>query len=272
MVFYTIKAEKIIKGSSCKSFMDGIFNIPDSVEVIDEAAIDSCDNIFELYINANVEDSAIFNCRNLRKIVIGADCEHITAESIKLCFSVSEISVHINNPYYKSINSVLFDNTSEKLILYPPAKKADIYALPDGIKEIDSYAFYYSRISEVRLPDSVVKIDPHAFEHSSLTSINLGKVENIDTFAFISCEQLNGISLNDCRIGNYAFAFCSELNGKKQNNCVVGTNTFVFTPVNNNSLNFSKYDRDEMEKASLIAHTPPDFLCYPRIYKENYWC
>lgn len=273
-VLYSKDFKKLLKVPPAKNKEK--FVVPASVKIIDEAAFESCLNLVELDIgNAIlVEDSALFNCPNLKKIIIGADCTEFSPEKIKLCFALEEIEVDPNNPYYKSVDGVLFNKSGEKLLIYPPAKPDSLYSVPDGTSEISEYAFYNAQnLTEIKLSDSVKYIGDYAFEHSILQKINLSKVARINLGAFSSCEKLDNISLkNDAFIEDYAFSFCSKLNSVKlTKEMKIHNNSFMLTPFNGKKVDYSNANTDDLSRAFISANAPIDFIFYPRNFKVNYW-
>lgn len=253
------------------------FVVPDSVKIIDEAAFDSCVNLTELDINnAVLEDSAIFNCPNFKKIIIGAGYkDYFSPEKIKLCFALERIEVDPNNPYYKSVDGVLFNKSGEKLLIYPPAKPDSLYSVPDGTCEISEYAFFnVQNLTEVKLPDSVKYIGDHTFERcSKLQKIDLSRVIRIGRSAFSCCEHLDNIILNDNAVlEDYSFSFCSELkNVELGNNLKIQNNSFMKTPFNNFDFDFFNANAEELSKAFASAYATADFLLFPRYYQNNFW-
>lgn len=251
------------------------FVVPDSVKIIDEAAFDSCANFSEVNIgNATLENSGFYNCFNLRKIIIGADCKEFSPEKVKLCFALEEISVAPDNPYYKSNDGVLFDRSGEKLILYPPAKKETTYTVPGGTKEISAFAFYNNQsLREVKLPKSLMRIGNHAFEHcDNLESINLSNVSSIGLRAFAICKLLDDITIDENTIvEGYCFAFCSSLkNVLIKDNENIGDNVFMLTPFSNNSF-FISEKSEQMINDLFIEANILNFILTPRGYFRNYW-
>ncbi len=253
------------------------FVVPDSVKIIDEAAFESCLNLVELDIgNAIlVEDSALFNCTSLKKITIGSECKEFSPEKVKFCFALERIEVDPNNPYYKSVDGVLFNKSGEKLLIYPPAKPDGLYSVPDGTSEISECAFFnVQNLTEVKLPDSVKYIGDHTFERcSKLQKIDLSRVIRIGRSAFSCCEHLDNIIFNDNAVlEDYSFSFCSELkNVELGNNLKIQNNSFMKTPFNNFDFDFFNANAEELSKAFASAYATADFLLSPRYYKNNYW-
>ena len=87
--------------------------------------------------------------------------------------------------------------------------------LPDFIKNIGTYSFYDSSLSEITLPSSLTSIGDDAFEDCiSLTSITLpDSLTSIGGSAFDGCTSLTGITLPSSltSIGDRVFEGCSNL-------------------------------------------------------------
>ena len=96
-----------------------------------------------------------------------------------------------------------------------PANVTSI-TLPDGVKSIETYAFYgCSSLTSITLPDGVTSIGFYAFSGcTSLTSITLPDgVTSIGDGAFYSCTSLTSITIPDgvTSIRGYTFYSCTSL-------------------------------------------------------------
>ena len=81
-----------------------------------------------------------------------------TAESVELwyCTELTEILVPAENGHYSSEDGVLFDGPGETLLLYPAKRTETEYAIPDGTKRIEAYAFENCQtLKSLKIPDSV---------------------------------------------------------------------------------------------------------------------
>lgn len=127
--------------------------------------------------------------------------------------NLEEILAADGNPLYYSLDGVLFEQGTRhdynnedgtygpwydynSLIRYPAAKSGSSYAVPDGVTEIGSDAFSYTKnLRSVTLPDSVTKIQSAAFRRSSqLEHIDLGNgMQSIGFQAFIDCRNLKAL-------------------------------------------------------------------------------
>ena len=114
-----------------------------------------------------IGDRAFIGCNNLKTILVSSD-----------------------NPYFKSVEGVLFNKNGSKLICYPSCKKETSYIIPDNVKSVGDSAFSYcSSLSSITLPNSVTSIGDSAFLYcSSLLSVTLpNSVTSIDNSAFSFC-------------------------------------------------------------------------------------
>ena len=152
--------------------------------------------------------------------------------------AVKSIIVAEDNPYFTSIDGVLFSKDKTELVAYPPAKTG-AYIVPksvrvigdgafigcsglssliiqDGVKTIGDRAFVWCKnLASVIIPSSVTAIGVHAFHYcSGLTTITLpDSVTKIEDATFSSCDNLVTVILPRTiqSIGKDAFAYCRNL-------------------------------------------------------------
>ena len=93
------------------------------------------------------------------------------------------------NPYYRSVNGVLFDKNMSTLIQYPPGRTGS-YSIPEGVIRIEDVAFSTcSDLNSVSIPVSVASIGDGAFSGcAGLTSIVIPNgLTDIGEWAFSGC-------------------------------------------------------------------------------------
>ena len=87
--------------------------------------------------------------------------------------------------------------------------------IPEGIKDIGSYAFEYcANLKKLAVPDSVTTIGVSAFQDcTSLESIELPGVDHILSDAFAKCAKLKSVKFSDMleSIDSGAFHSCTSL-------------------------------------------------------------
>lgn len=111
---------------------------------------------------------------------------------------LKEIRVAENNPYFKSIDGMLFDKHGT-LICYPAGREQETMTakdFPAEMKEIASWAFQYaSRLKNVTIPDGITAVNWMCFTFSpSLESVTVPEsVTYIDGYAFADCDRLKQV-------------------------------------------------------------------------------
>jgi len=127
------------------------------------------------------------------------------------CEQLTDITVSELNPYYYSIDGVLFDKVSIEgsvLLEYPKNKDKTDYTVPDGIKAISPYAFYKCKpLVNIALPESLEIIREYVFAKcKGLKAITLPvSLQFIGERAFKDCPNLETVTLSrKTRIGHKA--------------------------------------------------------------------
>lgn len=124
-----------------------------------------------------IADEAFSNAEYLEKIVIHGKVEHIGTDAFYKTTALENIVVSEDNGMYKSVDGVLFDKDMTMLLCYTNGHDRKSYAIPDGVREVDDWAFAHCEaIEEIVIPDSVERIG-----------------------SIISCKNMNYSGLNSDR-------------------------------------------------------------------------
>ncbi|MEX0330407.1 MAG: leucine-rich repeat domain-containing protein [Puniceicoccaceae bacterium] len=167
--------------------------IPASVEVIEDRAFLSCDQLTQITLGKGVASIGIsFALKNL-----------------------SAIEVDPENPFFADQSGILFDKTLSTLYRVPPALSGS-FDVPDSVTVIEGSSFWYcDEITHIEIPDTVTHIDEGAFVYcKALVSVtlpaNLPFISN-DLFRF--CDVLGSVTIPNSvtTIGNNAFSECFQL-------------------------------------------------------------
>jgi hypothetical protein len=131
------------------------------------------------------------------------------------CANITAITVDALNPYYSSMDGVLFDKAQSTLIQCP-ATLTGSYSIPVSVTIIGTYAFALcSSLTNVSIPPGVTSIGIGAFvECTSLASMIIpNTVTSIGSEAFEDCKLMSSVTIPESvtSIGSYAFAECSGL-------------------------------------------------------------
>lgn len=154
--------------------------IPSSVKAIGDSAFHGCSALQNVVIPNGVEsigDSAFASCTSLQDVTIPASVEYLYEYVFYDCTSLRSISVDPGNPNYSGVDGVLFDYGKTNIILYPVAKTATSYTMPDTVEWIGNNAFS---------------------GNAYLTNLTIGKnLEDFNTYAFTGCTALKSISVSE---------------------------------------------------------------------------
>lgn len=139
---------------------------------------------------------ALRNCRNLTSFTLPAQVTTFSHDALTMCLGLTEIDVEPGNPNFRAVDGVLFTMDGKTLIQYPRARTAATYAVPAGVENINSYAFYNSKLTDVTLPEGLKYIGTSAFGGcQGLTSIDLpDSVEEMGAYAFSNCSDLTQVN------------------------------------------------------------------------------
>ena len=203
----------------------------------------------------------------LTKVVYGPEVTNIQNDMFSYCYNLTAFEVDPNNPYFCSINGVVYTKDLKELIEAPTAKTGTL-TIPEGVKTIRRSAFIGSYLEEVVLPESLTTIEGQAFWNARFkrlhipaatvaidaTALNLERIEeftvaegnlqysakdgvlfNKDQTALIhytpgSTAEAYTIPAGVKTIGSYSFAFVSHLQNLTIPEGVtsIGTDDFMF--------------------------------------------
>lgn len=86
---------------------------------------------------------------------------------------IQNIEVAENNPYYKSIDGIVYSKDGKKLIKFSPERRCYDFKIPEGVEEIDTHAFDWNKhIHKIQLPETL---------------------KNLKAGTFATCEKLSTI-------------------------------------------------------------------------------
>ena len=139
-----------------------------------------------------------FHGSGLTQIEIPSTVSNIGDRVFRYCKDLTSIEVDENNINYSSKDGILFDKEKNELIQYPMGKK-DIkeYEIPETVKQIDTGAFYCSKLSKIKMFNNVNNIENMAFMGATLLQdITLStNIEEIGKQAFYACLSLQEIKI-----------------------------------------------------------------------------
>jgi hypothetical protein len=185
----------------------------------------------------NIGQSAFYDCASLTNVTIGTNMSTIGPYAFSYCTSLIKINVAAKNPFYSSVNGVLFNKDQTTLVEYPGGLSGG-YDIPASVTSVGVGAFWEcASLSNLTMTASVTNIGMQAFFYcTGLTNVSsLGSVISIGYEAFDACATLASIAIpgSATNIGDYAFYDCYALTNAiiRGNGNQLGVYAFAFCPV-----------------------------------------
>lgn len=172
--------------------------LEEGIEEISGRAFDSCSKVKEWKLPKSLKriGPCAFSNISVEEFNIPENVEGIAATFISSS-NLSRINVDSNNKYFTSVDGILFDKDSTRLIKYPENRDGNSYEVPNTVKTIDANAFISCKnLQTIVIADSVEKIGDSAFDGSKLKTINLGGgITNISNKPFYGAWNLTNINV-----------------------------------------------------------------------------
>ena len=123
----------------CESLVS--VTVPDSVTSID-AVFEQCPSLKEIYVGKNVEsmNNAFLHSNAIENVIISPE-----------------------NKHFKIVDGAILSYDGKTLVYYPSARDADVFVVPDGVVNINSYVFDDTKLSVIVLPEGLEELSSTAF-------------------------------------------------------------------------------------------------------------
>lgn len=163
--------------SNCTALNEVI--LPDTVEIIGEKAFYCCRNLTTLFLSKNlvsIGESAFLGCSSLTALEIQSNVKAIGTCAFANCKSLISILVNPDNLCFDSRDNcnAIIETATNKLLIGCTGS-----VIPQSVTAIASVAFFRSQFSSVHIPASVTEIDE---------------------YAFVGCECLDSIQVDECNL------------------------------------------------------------------------
>jgi len=188
-----------------------------SVEAIENGAFEYCSSLKEITFSPTLEEIghvAFHNDTSLTSITLPNSLKEIDAfsfwgcnslESVDIpasvsarifgatfngCTSLSRITVDPNNPYYMSMDNVVFTKDTTKLLAFAQNNAITDYTIPAAVDTIEWLAFCnVLSLKKVTIPASVKFLNDGSFDGDDILSIDTIVCENTVPLEGYECEE-----------------------------------------------------------------------------------
>jgi hypothetical protein len=123
------------------------------------------------YPVTQIANRAFYCCINMTELHLPKTITTIGTTVLEGCDQLASITVDADNPYLKSVNGVLFSASGKTILLYPPARDAESYVIPNGVDSLVGAFNYCRNLHSVTLPKTVTDIQSYSLWSTRLTTI-----------------------------------------------------------------------------------------------------
>lgn len=168
---------EVALGNGLKSIGDGSFSrcsalssvmIPDSVAYIGASAFYDCTSLEDVVIGngvTKIESYTFNNCCNAT-IHIGTSVQTIEQDAFT---RTHLIIVDESNPYFSSVEGVLFNKDQSQLIWYPDSSTRTEYIVPESVTKVCRGAFYNNMaLKKLVFQEGLCEIEEEAIQYCSI--------------------------------------------------------------------------------------------------------
>ncbi len=138
-------------------------SIEDGLQRIGVAAFYDCSKLKRVIMPdsiTEIDKDAFGKCTKMKKIELPKRLKTLDASAFDGCEKLTEITVNNDNPYFTSVNGVLFSKDMKELTAYPPGKKDELFTLPETVEKIGNGAFSSGKyLKDIYIPLSVTAMD-----------------------------------------------------------------------------------------------------------------
>lgn len=171
-------------------------NFPESLRSIGSSAFRGCTGITQIALNDDLEKIGFdaFRWTALRNVEIPSNVNDISMSAFNC-----EMHVVETNFDFIDFDGILYDYYETKLIIYPSLKLQKHYDVPDGIQEIDAFAFEDSFLQSISLPETIKVLGMNIFNGcNNLTNLTI----NVDDPNEIEVHKdcFNGFEKRQCKL------------------------------------------------------------------------
>ena len=209
--------------TDCDDTFSGEITIPDTlggypVTTIAEFAFAHLTNPISINTGNSVttiSDAAFLGNTGLTSITLGDSVQTIGSLAFEACDNLGSFAVSANNPYFSTVDGVLFSKDATVLFAAPKTISGE-YTVPAGVLTVGDYAFDGCMgLTDLIIGDNVITVSTRAFNNCmNLKTVKLGScVTTIANYAFSNCNRMKNIVIpvSTATISDHAFYRCTSL-------------------------------------------------------------
>ncbi len=152
--------------------------LPEGITGVGPGAFDGCAALTEVDLPdslTGINEHAFAGCEALTTIQIPANVDYVNTEAFLSCPAMTELTVDPENPFFTTVDGVLYDKDVVALIVYPTGKPGASFRLPDSVYSIEGrWAFSGTALQSLDLNQAGF-VAPGAISSSGISKITKAK-------------------------------------------------------------------------------------------------
>lgn len=184
--------------------------------VVGNGMFKGCPILKEVYLPYDavaLEVDAFAGCMSLERLVVGESLKSLVPSSG--CPALAAIEVVGANPYFTSLQGILYDKEGTGLLWYPLGKMDEHLTLSPSLLRLGDYVLQGCRARKIDLPASLRELGIGTFcdARSLETLVIPSGVESLPTAVFQHCAALRSVTLGKgiAYLGEYCWDGCQSL-------------------------------------------------------------
>ena len=173
--------------------------LPDSLTEIGNNAFRKCGSLKEISFPAHLQviGEHAFEDSSLEEVFLPDEVLLVGEGAFASDYNLISFAAGKDNSRYAVIDEVLYDKVRKELVMFPREKKAEAFAVPNGIRRIGDNAFGGNRsLKSVTFPDTLRALGRYSFFSCDVTEISLNNnLAILEYGAFSNCTKLSGENL-----------------------------------------------------------------------------
>jgi len=106
-----------------------------------------------------IDSFTFFDCNHLENVHLPKSMENFWGGCFASCNSLKAVTVDPDNPWFCSVDGVVYTKDQKELVFYPPGKSDEEFVIPEGCSMIGRYAFAYcENLKRILVPSTVTDI------------------------------------------------------------------------------------------------------------------
>ena len=158
--------------------------------------------------------------------------------------ALKNINVSEDNPVYSSENGILYNKDKTKLLAYPMNKIGTEFEVPDYVKEIGTFAFYYNgNLEEISFEGKIDIID----------EIAISELRSLKNFYYPARVNVESAILTDCQFSHIDVYISKEISAMNDRD-FIGSDVTLHVYNNSYALEWAKeheYEYEIMEEEPI---------------------